>query len=176
MTETVCELADERPVHFYDQLGCGRSDKAADPDFYSPQRYVRELAEVCDALGLGEVCLMGFSWGGDADGHVFAGRKSDRGQGCHVLRPTFGSAELECGSAGKHPPHAASRSKGHPGGRAKRGFWRRGLSRGHGKVRLVPEHHPNYQTQRMSTAGKTGPTRSGVSQQPETHIEPEDFN
>ncbi|MFP4109062.1 MAG: alpha/beta fold hydrolase [Desulfonatronovibrio sp.] len=63
MTETVHELAHERPVHFYDQLGCGRSDKAADPGFYSPQRYVRELAEVRQALGLSEVCLMGFSWG-----------------------------------------------------------------------------------------------------------------
>lgn len=63
MTETVRELADERPVHFYDQLGCGRSDKAADPDFYSPRNYVRELAEVRKALGLDEVCLMGFSWG-----------------------------------------------------------------------------------------------------------------
>lgn len=63
MTETVRELADERPVYFYDQLGCGRSDKAADPGFYSPQRYVRELAEVREALSLDEVCLMGFSWG-----------------------------------------------------------------------------------------------------------------
>jgi proline iminopeptidase len=63
MTETVRDLADERPVHFYDQLGCGRSDKAADPDFYSPEHYVRELAEVRKALGLEQVCLMGFSWG-----------------------------------------------------------------------------------------------------------------
>ncbi len=63
MTETISELAAERPVHFYDQLGCGRSDKAADPDFYSPEHYVRELAEVCNALGLSEFCLMGFSWG-----------------------------------------------------------------------------------------------------------------
>lgn len=63
MTETVRDLADERPVHFYDQLGCGRSDKAADPAFYSPEHYVHELAEVCEALGLDEVLLMGFSWG-----------------------------------------------------------------------------------------------------------------
>lgn len=63
MTETVSDLADERPVHFYDQLGCGRSDKAADPDFYSAHHYVLELAEVRKALSLDQVCLMGFSWG-----------------------------------------------------------------------------------------------------------------
>lgn len=63
MTETVRDLADERPVHFYDQLGCGRSDKSADAAFYSPEHYVHELAEVREALGLGEVLLMGFSWG-----------------------------------------------------------------------------------------------------------------
>ncbi len=63
MTETVCELGNERPVHFYDQLGCGQSDKAPDPSLYTPEGYVRELAEVRQALGLDEVCLMGFSWG-----------------------------------------------------------------------------------------------------------------
>jgi len=61
MTETVCELADERPVHFYYQLSCGRSDKVEDSNFYSPAHYVWELAEVREALGLKEVCLMGFS-------------------------------------------------------------------------------------------------------------------
>ncbi len=62
MTETVRELADERPVFFYDQLGCGRSDRAADKS-YSPARYVAELDVVRNRLGLDEAVLMGFSWG-----------------------------------------------------------------------------------------------------------------
>jgi proline iminopeptidase len=63
MTETVRELADARPVYFYDQLGCGRSARAADKSWYSPERYVAELDVVRHALGLGEAVLMGFSWG-----------------------------------------------------------------------------------------------------------------
>lgn len=63
MPETVSALADERPVWFYDQLGCGRSARATDPDWYTPQRYVEELAEVRALLGLSVCHLMGFSWG-----------------------------------------------------------------------------------------------------------------
>lgn len=63
MPEVVCELAEERPVHFYDQLGCGRSDRASDPSQYSLDNYVEELAEVRERLGLTSVYLMGFSWG-----------------------------------------------------------------------------------------------------------------
>ena len=63
MTETVDQLADERPVYFYDQLGCGRSDRAKDNGWYSPERYVAELDVVRKALGLDEAVLMGFSWG-----------------------------------------------------------------------------------------------------------------
>jgi pimeloyl-ACP methyl ester carboxylesterase len=39
MTETVHDLADERPVYFYNQFGCGRSNKAFDPDFYLSKHY-----------------------------------------------------------------------------------------------------------------------------------------
>lgn len=63
MTDTVRDLADERPVWFYDQLGSGRSERAADPGYYSPERFVDELAAVRAALPLAEVYLLGFSWG-----------------------------------------------------------------------------------------------------------------
>ena len=53
----------DRPVFFYDQLGCGKSDRAADKNFYSVENYVAELAEVRAALKLDDVYLMGFSWG-----------------------------------------------------------------------------------------------------------------
>jgi len=36
-------LADERPVIFYDQLGCGRSDKPDDPSRWHIERFVREV-------------------------------------------------------------------------------------------------------------------------------------
>ena len=63
MPEVVSDLAVDRPVYFYDQLGCGRSDRASDPSRYSLDNYVEELAEVRERLGLDSVYLMGFSWG-----------------------------------------------------------------------------------------------------------------
>ena len=86
MPETVCELGNERPVHFYDQLGCGQSDKASDPSLYTPEGYVRELADVRQALGLDEVCLMGFSWGAMLAGLYLLNEK-----------PTGVKAALFCG-------------------------------------------------------------------------------
>ncbi|MDD4299981.1 MAG: proline iminopeptidase-family hydrolase [Methanomicrobium sp.] len=62
--EPLSELSDERPVIFYDQLGCGNSDKPDDMSLYSVENYVREVGEVRDALGLSEVHILGQSWGG----------------------------------------------------------------------------------------------------------------
>ena len=63
MTDVVSDLADERPVYFYDQLGCGRSERPADKSFFTIEHYVAELAAVRAALGLREVHLLGQSWG-----------------------------------------------------------------------------------------------------------------
>ncbi len=63
MPEVVSDFAEDRPVYFYDQLGCGKSDRAADNDYYSVQNYVNELDAVIEELKLQEVILMGFSWG-----------------------------------------------------------------------------------------------------------------
>jgi len=63
LTDVVSDLGAERPVYFYDQLGSGNSDKAADPNDYSVDGFVEELDEVRNRLGLVEVVLMGFSWG-----------------------------------------------------------------------------------------------------------------
>jgi proline-specific peptidase len=62
--ETLEGLADERPVVFYDQLGCGRSDKPDDPSRWHIARFVREVDLVRDALGLDRVHLLAQSWGG----------------------------------------------------------------------------------------------------------------
>ena len=59
----LAELGDERPVVFYDQLGCGRSDRPDDPSLWTRERFARELGAVRAALGLDEVVLYGHSWG-----------------------------------------------------------------------------------------------------------------
>jgi proline iminopeptidase len=56
-------LADERPVIFYDQLGCGRAESPGDERLYTVQRSVDELDAVRTALGLDRVILYGHSWG-----------------------------------------------------------------------------------------------------------------
>lgn len=57
-------LASERPVVFFDQLGCGKSDQPVDVSLWRIDRYVRELTAVREALGLERVHLLGHSWGG----------------------------------------------------------------------------------------------------------------
>ncbi|MFC2060338.1 proline iminopeptidase-family hydrolase [Chloroflexota bacterium] len=56
-------LADERPVVFYDQLGCGNSDKPDDTSLWTIERFVEELGQVRAALGLEKVHILGQSWG-----------------------------------------------------------------------------------------------------------------
>lgn len=56
-------LADERPVIFFDQLGCGKADAPSDESIYTIQRSVEELDAVRAALGLDRVILFGHSWG-----------------------------------------------------------------------------------------------------------------
>ena len=56
-------LADERPVVFYDQLGCGKSDRPDDQSLWTVARFLRELQQVRDALELNEVHILGHSWG-----------------------------------------------------------------------------------------------------------------
>src|SRR3970040_1419292 len=57
-------LADERPVVFYDQLGCGRSDIPDDTSLWRVDRFVEEVAAVRSALSLDRIHLLGQSWGG----------------------------------------------------------------------------------------------------------------
>jgi len=61
--EPLEQLARERPVIFYDQLGCGKSDRPNDRALWRVDRFVRELAQVRQALGLERVHLFGHSWG-----------------------------------------------------------------------------------------------------------------
>ncbi|WML46541.1 proline iminopeptidase-family hydrolase [Neobacillus sp. PS3-40] len=56
-------LSKDRPVIFYDQLGCGKSDRPTDPSLWHIDRFVEELAQVRDALSLDKVHILGHSWG-----------------------------------------------------------------------------------------------------------------
>ncbi|MGE3110047.1 MAG: proline iminopeptidase-family hydrolase [Phycisphaerales bacterium] len=56
-------LGDDRPVIFYDQLGCGRSDRPEDASLWTRERFARELDQVRTALGLKYVIIYGHSWG-----------------------------------------------------------------------------------------------------------------
>ncbi|HZD87297.1 MAG TPA: proline iminopeptidase-family hydrolase [Gaiellaceae bacterium] len=57
-------LADERPVVFYDQLGCGNSSRPSDPSLWTVELFVGELVNLREALGLDRIHLLGHSWGG----------------------------------------------------------------------------------------------------------------
>ena len=57
-------LGDERPVVFYDQLGCGKSDIPTDTSLWTIERFVAEADAVRKGLGLERIHLLGQSWGG----------------------------------------------------------------------------------------------------------------
>lgn len=57
------DLSDERQVIFYDQLGSGKSDKPADRSLWKLERFVSEVEQVRQGLGLDTFHLQGQSWG-----------------------------------------------------------------------------------------------------------------
>lgn len=67
--EPLAALADERPVAFYDQLGCGRSDRPAEPGPWVTEYFLGELWKVRSALireagpAFERVHVYGHSWG-----------------------------------------------------------------------------------------------------------------
>jgi proline-specific peptidase len=58
------DLADRRTVIFYDQLGCGRSERPDDASLWTLERSVAEVEAVRAVLRLDEFHLFGNSWGG----------------------------------------------------------------------------------------------------------------
>lgn len=57
------QLANERPVIFYDQLGCGYSDRPKDKSLWKKERFLEELQTVVKRLGLKKYHILGHSWG-----------------------------------------------------------------------------------------------------------------
>lgn len=57
-------LAGERPIVRYDQLGGGRSGRPDDTDLWRVERFVDALHTIRSQLNLGDIHLLGHSWGG----------------------------------------------------------------------------------------------------------------
>lgn len=60
----LAELAADRPLIIYDQLGSGRSERPTDTSLWQTDRFVDELAALREALRLTRIHLLGHSWGG----------------------------------------------------------------------------------------------------------------
>lgn len=60
----LAQLGDERRVVFFDQLGCGQSDRPTDSSLWTVERAVQEVDAVRRHLGLDRIHLLGHSWGG----------------------------------------------------------------------------------------------------------------
>jgi proline iminopeptidase len=61
--EPLSVLGNERPIVFYDQLGCGRSDLPADDSLWTLDRFAEEIEIIRDSLDLGTVHILGHSNG-----------------------------------------------------------------------------------------------------------------
>ncbi len=56
-------LGDERPVIFYDQLGCGNSDKPDSNSLWTTEHFLDELVLLRQTLKLDKLHILGQSWG-----------------------------------------------------------------------------------------------------------------
>jgi L-proline amide hydrolase len=73
------QLAEERPVVLYDQIGCGNSGRPTDIE-WTVDVFRDEVAAVRDQLGLEHIHLLGTSWGGMlAQEHVLSGAEGIAG-------------------------------------------------------------------------------------------------
>jgi proline-specific peptidase len=61
---SLADLAQHRPVYFYDQLDTGNSDRPGNRENWTLDYFVSEVDTVRAALGLDRVHILGQSWGG----------------------------------------------------------------------------------------------------------------
>lgn len=61
--EPIAELTPGAPVLFYDQLGCGRSDRPNTSDVWTLHYFERELTDLLRRLKIQKYILLGHSWG-----------------------------------------------------------------------------------------------------------------
>lgn len=84
-------LASERPVIFYDQLGCGSSITTEEDrkSLWTVERFVGEVQAVRDALGLKELHILGQSWGSMLAVEYYASLKEPEGIKSLILAGPF---------------------------------------------------------------------------------------
>ena len=83
------DLADDRPVVRYDQLGGGKSDRISDTTLFTVEHFVRELDSLRAHLGCTQVHLFGHSWG------TILAFEYYRAHPDHVASLILGSAALD---------------------------------------------------------------------------------
>lgn len=57
------DLANERTIIFYDQIGCGNSDRLLEKKLWKVKTFIEELSQVIRELELKEYHILGKSWG-----------------------------------------------------------------------------------------------------------------
>ncbi|KAB0677423.1 alpha/beta fold hydrolase [Aureimonas leprariae] len=80
-------------LYHYDQLGCGNSDRPDDAALWTLPRYLDEVEEVRQGLGLDRFVLYGHSWGGIL-GIEYALRHPDRLSGLVISNMTASIASF----------------------------------------------------------------------------------
>lgn len=78
---------------YYDQLGCGNSDRPDDAGLWTLPRYLEEVEEVRQGLGLDRFVLYGHSWGGIL-AIEYALRHPDRLSGLVISNMTASTGSL----------------------------------------------------------------------------------
>ena len=81
---SLARLADEREVIFWDQLGCGNSERPSDTGLWTMERSVAEMDAVVQALGLNRFHIFGNSWGGMLAQQYALDATSECGQPHHL--------------------------------------------------------------------------------------------
>lgn len=89
--ESLEPLAAERPVIFYDQLGCGNSitTEKETHSLWTLERFVGEIQIVLDALGIEKVHILGHSWGAMLAVEYFASKANPDGVMSLILSGPF---------------------------------------------------------------------------------------
>ena len=82
-----------RQVIMYDQIGCGNSFVEGHPELFNADTWIKELIELRKHLGLGEIHLLGQSWGG-MQTIWYALEYKPKGIKSYILSSTLSSAKL----------------------------------------------------------------------------------
>lgn len=61
--DPLAELSNGRPVIFFDQLGCGRSDRITDTTLMTIDAHIDQITRLLQSLDVNEIYLYGHSWG-----------------------------------------------------------------------------------------------------------------